>query len=241
MIDTDVYTYLKYGSLDDEMKLVQAEKCITFVWSLLQLLGDKCREQSCSAVIAEDSIQVTRCGFCLKIEWKCEDGHDGKWYSSPIYGSGFGINYLVNTAVLVSGGSITQFHRFCDFLHLLRESQDSFYRYVNIALVHYVSMNLKPMHRFCGFSFIIYRNQRFYAAPAINQMFQEGQDELLQLPEVQRSPLIVCGDARMDSPGFSATKATYSFMEHDTGLILHIENGDKREVISNICATLYIM
>ena len=74
MIDADVYTHLKYGGLEDEMKLVRAEKCITFVWSLLQLLGTQ--EHFCSAAI-ENGVQVIMCGFCLKLEWKCEDGHEG--------------------------------------------------------------------------------------------------------------------------------------------------------------------
>ena len=42
--------------------------------------------------------------------------------------------------------------------------------------------------------------------------------------------LVLCGDARIDSPGYSATKATYSFMEHDSNVVLHMEHGDKREV-----------
>ena len=59
------------------------------------------------------------------------------------------------------------------------------------------------------------RNQRFYAAPAV---YEERQKELVRSPEFQGRKLVICGDARMDSPGFSATKATYSFMER----------GDKR-------------
>ena len=41
---------------------------------------------------------------------------------------------------------------------------------------------------------------------------------------------MLCGHARMDSPGFSTTRATYSFMDHDTGVVLHREHGDKRQV-----------
>ena len=38
--------------------------------------------------------------------------------------------------------------------------------------------------------------------------------------------IIVCGDCRMDSPGFSAVKGTYSLMDHDTGVLLSMEHGD---------------
>ena len=38
------------------------------------------------------------------------------------------------------------------------------------------------------------------------------------------------GDGRCDSPGSSAKYCTYSFMEPETGIILHAETVDKREV-----------
>ena len=80
-------------------------------------------------------------------------------------------------------------------------------------------------------TFVAYhRNQRFYAAPAINQMYEKRQKDILISPEFQGRQLVVCGDSRMDSPGFSATKATYSFMEHDSNIVLHMEHGDKRQV-----------
>ena len=121
-----MYAHITYGDLSEEMNLVHADKCIVFVECLLQLLGVSCRTASCSAAL--EDVQVIDCGYGMKLEWKCVVGHIEKWYSSPFYGSGFGTNYLVNTAVLVSGGSIQQFHRFCNFLTLRHESQDSFYR-----------------------------------------------------------------------------------------------------------------
>ena len=42
--------------------------------------------------------------------------------------------------------------------------------------------------------------------------------------------IIVSGDCRMDLPGFSAVKGTYTLMDHDTGLLLSMEHGDKRQV-----------
>ena len=42
--------------------------------------------------------------------------------------------------------------------------------------------------------------------------------------------VILSGDCRMDSPGFSAVKGTYSFMDHTTGMILSMEHGDKWQV-----------
>ena len=73
-------------------------------------------------------------------------------------------------------------------------------------------------------------NQRLSAAPAIHQVYEEGQRDIITSPRFQSRKLVVCGGAQMDSEEFSATKATYSFMEHDTNIVLHMEHGDKRQV-----------
>ena len=52
--------------------------------------------------------------------------------------------------------------------------------------------------------------------------------------------IILSGDGRMDSPGFSATKATYSFMEEQgDGRVVIMEHGDKRQVC--MMAGVYII
>ena len=56
---------------------------------------------------------------------------------------------------------------------------------------------------------------------------------------------ILCGDGRMDSPGFCATKATYSFMEEGgSHRVVNMEHGDKRQIIMivHVCiCTWYIL
>ena len=41
---------------------------------------------------------------------------------------------------------------------------------------------------------------------------------------------MLVGDCRMDSPGFSATKGTYSFMGTKSEKVVPMEHGDKRQV-----------
>ena len=68
------------------------------------------------------------------------------------------------------------------------------------------------------------RNQRLYAAQAIHQEYIRTRD--LIIDDVSKAKdVILCGDGRMDSPGFCATKATYSWKG-----VLNMEHGDKRRV-----------
>ena len=50
------------------------------------------------------------------------------------------------------------------------------------------------------------------------------------IPSYQKG-VIVCGDGRMNSPWFCATKGTYSFMEEGgSHRVVNMEHGDKRQV-----------
>ena len=56
------------------------------------------------------------------------------------------------------------------------------------------------------------------------------EDDLIQRFNTTES-IVVSGDCRMDSPGFSAIKGTYTLMDHDSGTLLSMEHRDKRQVI----------
>lgn len=45
----------------------------------------------------------------------------------------------------------------------------------------------------------------------------------------------------MDSPGFSAVKGTYTLMNHETGTLISMQHGDKRQVRYTICLYCYII
>ena len=148
------------------------------------------------------SIEVLKtCGYALKLEWTCEAKHRGFWYSSSTYAAGFSINHAIETALLLAGMNYSKFLRFCHFVHLVHSSPSSFFR-----------------------------NQRLYAAPAIHLEYVEMRNAIIDDVKLH-DEVILCGDGRMDSPGFSATKATYSFMEEQgSGRVVSMEHGDKRQV-----------
>lgn len=140
-------------------------------------------------------------GYVLKLEWFCSTKHRDYWYSSQIYGSGFAINYVLDTALIGSGGQINQFQRFSKFVNLGKVSPTSFYR-----------------------------NQRFYAIPTIEQEFEEMRDTIIQELQTRSEPVVLCGDCQLDSPGWSVTKVAYTFTEYNSKKLVSMKFGDKREV-----------
>ena len=142
-------------------------------------------------------------GFCVKLEWFCDKAHRGVWYSSPFYASGLAINYVMHSSLLLSGRQFNKFKRFCKFANVGNCSGTTFYE-----------------------------NQRLYASTAVDQEFKELRQDIIDEVKAQGKGVVLCGDGRMDSPGFSATKGTYTVMEHSTKKLLNMECGDKREVRS---------
>ena len=108
----DPYTHVRYGSLRDEIGVVEEMKCIAGAADLKELLGNYCRLPGCNMKIRCTEIKAT-CGYALKLEWLCEAMHRGIWYSSSIYASGFAVNYVVETALL-AGMNHHQFQRFAN-------------------------------------------------------------------------------------------------------------------------------
>lgn len=122
------------------------------------------------------------------------------WYSSPTYAAGFAVNHIINSAILFAGLGEFQFFRFCKFINLTHQSPTTFY---------------------C--------HQRLYAAPTVHQEYEVLEASLIEELKTSES-VVLSGDGRMDSPGFSATKGTYSFMHNAWSAVITMGHGDKRQV-----------
>lgn len=188
-----------YGDLSEELVKVKEVKCVAALSQLMSLLGTKCRDAKCNESFRDISHSVIQ--YCIKLECICKKGHRWIWYSSPFYAAGLAVNYIVDTALLLSGGQITQFKRFCTFSGIGKCSSTSFYR-----------------------------NQRLYVSPTVDQEFQDMRSKVVFAAKQEGSDIVLCGDARMDSPGFSATKGAYTLMDYNSKKIFTMEFGDKREV-----------
>ena len=72
-----------------------------------------------------------------------------------------------------------------------------------------------------------HRIQTFYVIPSIKELWGERKGKIWNL--FKKELLVLCGNGRMDSPGFSAKYCLYIMMDHFLDLIVDIEVVDKRE------------
>nr|XP_054756629.1 uncharacterized protein LOC129262527 isoform X1 [Lytechinus pictus] len=91
---------------------------------------------------------------------------------------------------------------------------------------------IQLLFRFSKLNFMSQRTfhalQAQYAIPAVEACWKGIQDT--SITKHKATPVVVCGDARNDSPGHCAQYCTYTFMEHETNDVLHVGFVDKREV-----------
>lgn len=67
------------------------------------------------------------------------------------------------------------------------------------------------------------RHQRHLLQPTIRQVWNTTQKEMLQRLVEIRMPMILGGDGRHDSAGHSAKYGSYSFMDFEWNMIVHLE------------------
>lgn len=68
-----------------------------------------------------------------------------------------------------------------------------------------------------------YYHQSKYLYPAICTIWKECQESMFTVLEVEKKKLVLGGDGRCDSPGFSAKYGSYTFMELEYNVVLHVE------------------
>ena len=134
-------------------------------------------------------------GTFLHIEQACEAcEHKTAWNSQPyIYNIPAG-NLLSSAAILFSGSLPSKTLRVFQFLNCAAISESLFY-------VH----------------------QNKYLQPAIDNVWRSHQSAMIAVLQAEEKSLILGGDGRCDSPGFSAKYGAYSFMELEYNAILNIE------------------
>uniref|UniRef100_A0A3B1K8T9 Uncharacterized protein n=1 Tax=Astyanax mexicanus TaxID=7994 RepID=A0A3B1K8T9_ASTMX len=138
--------------------------------------------------------KITSSGSKIQIEWTCINHHTGVWQSCPDV-RGIPENNLVSSAAIIfTGTTQNEIDEWADLLNLQLPKKTSYY-----AL------------------------QSNYMIPVIHKAYTEMQEEFLtELRErvAAGGHTDICGDARSDSPGYSAKYTCYSFMDDATKKVI---------------------
>ena len=88
------------------------------------------------------------------------------------------------------------------------------------------------MCRFLGLKFqsqsTFYRIQRLYICPSVFELWSETRET--NLADIANCPVVLAGDGRNDSPGFSAKYCVYSLMDCESHKVIDVQIVDKRDV-----------
>ena len=131
-------------------------------------------------------------GFAVSVNLLCDLGHKTTWSSMPKINELFSMNLLLPAAILFSGSRYEVFKDICDAIGI---------RYLGKTRFNYV--------------------QKAYLFPAIHNVYKKVRAVLIDEIKRNKSNVDLSGDARCDSPGYSAKYSTYSLMDTTTSRILH--------------------
>lgn len=160
--------------------------------SKLMELFQKCT--TCGDAMSEPHIQINTSGSRIKITWKCNNGHSGKWESCPNICGMAENNILTATATLFTGKTYTQVSEW--------------------ALVLNIHLPQKTTY---------YSIQSGYLIPVIEEAYRKQQNGILARligQTIADDGVQVCGDGRSDSPGHSCKYTTFSFLDDSTNEII---------------------
>ena len=131
-------------------------------------------------------------GFAVSVTLMCTFGHETSWSSMPKIDKMFSLNLLLPAAILFSGSRFTEFKDICDIIGIRRIGKSRFNKM-----------------------------QSLYLFPAIHNIYKKFRGDIINDINEKDSAVDLSGDARCDSPGYSAKYSTYSLMDTVTNYILH--------------------
>ncbi|XP_048106674.1 uncharacterized protein LOC125299443 [Alosa alosa] len=143
----------------------------------------------CHCGMAIEHRKLTKNGSQLKIRWTCLQGHNGFWQSCPDQRKMGQNNLLTSATILFTGATYTDIRDWAFLLNLQIPGKTQFYTI-----------------------------QSKYLIPVINRAYQNHQGCVIERLKITgtEEKVALAGDARCDSPGFSAKYSTYSFMDDAT-------------------------
>ena len=126
-------------------------------------------------------------GTLVVVKMSCPDDHEYTWYSQPLVGKAGAGNLLLSAAIVFSGATYTTFANIASSLNLVIFSEQLFYKI-----------------------------QQTRIFPLVTSYYHKTQIVIAELLR-ENGPLILSGNGRCDSSGYSAKYCTYSLMDNVTG------------------------
>lgn len=197
------------SDLQDLIDLHSRMRVVVSVEKLMELKGTYCSEVVSGARCGKAyQYSARHVGARVDLEWKCANGHCGKWESSEVlttnrYSKVYLNDSLLPIAIVLSGNNFAKFALFCKVL--------------NLSNVH--------KSNFCSF-------QTKCALPVVKDVWLKMKGLVTKILKGYKE-ICLCGDGRNDSPGHSARYCVYTLMEHVTKAVVDLEVIDKRETGGN--------
>ncbi|XP_014666614.1 PREDICTED: uncharacterized protein LOC106808411 [Priapulus caudatus] len=153
----------------------------------------------CTHCSSPVAIEEKFVGSALYLKWICKNKHlVHEWCSQPLLNKRLHSIDFLIAASILTSGN--NFHKMALWAEHLR------LKFVSEATFHNI--------------------QRCYLVPTIENFWSDHQKEVVA--EMKDKELVVLGDGRMDSPGYSAQYCSYTIMESESKKILTLKTLDKR-------------
>ena len=181
--------------------MARKEKVIVTLDKLLELFSGPCYAKDCSR---SKEVWHKSQGGVLTIGWNCGGGHGDIWESSDVLiKKERGQKVYVNTVVLAASILLTG-NNFSKVALLTK--------CLNLGFISNATFD---------------RIQRLYAIPTVREFWSDVKKVIHEV--MQDEKVVLSGDGRNDSPGFSAQYCVYSLMEAMTKIIVDLEVKEKKE------------
>ena len=189
-------------------EMARKEKVIVTLDKLLELFSGPCDAKDCSG---SKEVWHKSKGGVFTTGWNCSEGHGDLWESSDVLIKREGGQKVYVNTVVLSASILLTGNNFSKVALLTK--------CLNLGFILNATFD---------------RIQRLYAIPTVQNFWSDMKKVIHEVMKDEK--VVLSGDGRDDSPGFSAQYCVYSLMEAMTKVIVDLEVKDKRETGGNSTA-----
>ncbi|XP_071792698.1 uncharacterized protein [Asterias amurensis] len=180
--------------------MLVSQRCYIVYHDNLQNLCDSVKRRcSVKGCLGDAVAQIKQRGSSVTVHWRCQRNHACGRWIGQPQLNGVNMGDLAMSAAIMFSGN----------------------QYAKIKMMCHVMKLGLP------YETLYYQIQRNYLLPCISNYWNQLQGDVLS--KRQGKEVVICGDARNDSPGFSAKYCTYTVLDVADDSILSMAFKDKRQ------------